>query len=189
MPEFSFHPLTTDRWADFEALFGPRGACAGCWCMWWRLKRSDFDRQRGEENHLALRALVDGGDIPGLLAFDGNKAAGWCAVQPRNAYPALARSRILQPVDDAPVWSVPCFFIAKSYRRQGLTVQLLRAAIEHVRALGGTLVEGYPEDPPVGKELPVVFAFTGLAAAFREVGFVEVARRSPTRPVMRFQIV
>jgi GNAT superfamily N-acetyltransferase len=187
---FTFHPLTPERWNDFEALFGPRGACGGCWCMWWRIKRSDFDHQKGDANRLALQQIVASGEVPGLLAYyrlTGGPPVGWCSVAPRDAFPALERSRILKRVDDQPVWSAVCFFIAKTYRRQGLTISLLRAAVEYARQAGAKIVEGYPEDPRKA-EIPAPFAFTGLASAFFQAGFVEVLRRSETRPIMRYYI-
>ena len=187
---FTFHPLTPERWNDFEVLFGPRGACGGCWCMWWRLKRSDFDRQKGDANRLALQQIVASGEVPGLLAYNssaGGPPVGWCSVAPREAFPALERSRILKRVDDQPVWSVVCFFIAKTYRRQGLTVSLLCAAVEYARQQGARIVEGYPDDPKKG-DIPAPFAFTGLASAFLQAGFVEVLRRSETRPIMRYYL-
>lgn len=112
---------------------------------------------------------------------------GWCSVAPREAFPALERSRVLKRVDDQPVWSVVCFFIAKPYRRQGLTVSLLKAAAEYARQAGARIVEGYPEDPKKA-DIPAPFAFTGLASAFLQAGFVEVLRRSATRPIMRYTI-
>ena len=132
--------------------------------------------------------MVDG-EEPGILAYVDGVALGWCAIQPREAYPALARSRIFKPVDTQPVWSVTCFFIAKAYRRKGLTVELLRAAVAHAHERGATIVEGYPfEVTSVSGEMPAVYAFTGLASAFRQAGFTEVARRSETRPIMRYSI-
>ncbi|HXH04651.1 MAG TPA: GNAT family N-acetyltransferase [Candidatus Competibacteraceae bacterium] len=182
-------PLTAERWADLEELFGPNGACAGCWCMWWRLSRAEFERQKGKGNRAALRALVEGGTMPGLLAYAGERAVGWCAVQPRAAYPALARSRILAPVDDTPVWSVTCFYTRKGWRGQGVSLALLRAAVEHVRALGGRVLEGYPIEPRRAGKAPAALVWSGLASAFRQAGFEEVARRSPTQPIMRYRLV
>jgi len=183
----SFGPLDTGRWDDLESLFGERGACGGCWCMWWRLQRSEFDRRKGDGNKRAMRALVESGERPGILAYDGRRAVGWCALAPRRSYSALARSRILAPLDDTPVWSVVCFFVERGYRAKGLSVALLEAAIEYVRAAGGRVVEGYPVEPRKDK-MPPLFAFTGLASAFLAAGFSERARRSETRPIMRFEI-
>jgi len=181
------HPVTPERWGDLEALFGPRGACAGCWCMWWRVQAADWGRQRGVGNREGLRALVDSGEAPGLLAYVDDTPAGWVAVGPREAFPRLGRSRILKRVDDQPVWSVVCFFVAKSWRRRGVTEQLLDAAVAYAREHGATVVEGYPVEPKTA-EMPAVYAFTGLASAFRKAGFVEVARRSQTRPIMRYML-
>lgn len=117
------HPLTPDRFCHLERLFGPRGACGGCWCMWWRLSRSQFAEGKGEGNRLALRRLVEEDEVPGLLAYAQGEPVAWCALGPREAYPALERSRVLKRVDDAAVWSVVCFFVAKPFRRRGLTVR------------------------------------------------------------------
>ena len=183
---FSFHPLTSSRFADFELLFGPRGACGGCWCMFWKLRGKAFDDNTGEPAHQMQKSIVDSGTVPGLLAYQGNEPAGWIAVEPRSVYPRLAHSRILKPVDDAEVWSVTCFFVAKQARRQGLTVKLLKAAVDYVKEQGGKIVEGYPVDAK--KDMPPVFIYHGTAAAFEKAGFVEVARRTETRPIMRFFI-
>jgi len=185
--DLEFHPLTPERWGDFEELFGERGACGGCWCMWWRLTRKEFMNQKGEVNRRAMKALVESGRIPGILAYDSGHAVGWCSVAPRKDFPALGRSRILKPVDEQPVWSVVCFFVRKDYRRRGVSAALLRAAVDYVRERGGEIVEGYPVEPRK-PQIPDVFAFHGLAAAFREAGFSEVARRSETRPIMRLLI-
>ena len=176
-------PLTPERWADFVELFGPRGACAGCWCMYPRLTAAEWNA-RGDSNRGKMKRVVDSGEPPGLLAYDGGRAVGWIAFAPRAVYHRLERSRILEPVDDQPVWSVPCFFVAREARGRGLTVALLRAACDHVAARGGRILEGYPVDPK-GKPYAPTFAWHGLAAAFLAAGFTEVARRSPARPIMR----
>jgi GNAT superfamily N-acetyltransferase len=181
----TFYPLTSDRWQDFEKLFGPRGACGGCWCMYWRLTRSQFEDQKGEFNQRNMKALVESGEVPGILAYSGDEPVGWCSIAPREEFQSLERSRILKPVDEQPVWSVVCFFVARSYRRQGVTVQLLKAAIEYAKSNGARIIEGYPVEPKEGKA-PDVFVYTGLASAFQQAGFTEVLRRSETRPIMRY---
>jgi len=184
MPKFFFRPLTPDRWPDLERLFGPRGACAGCWCMWWRLSRPEWNRGKGEGNRKAFRKLVRAGAEPGVLVYADGEPAGWCAIAPREQYPRLDGSRILKPVDDQPVWSVTCFFIARRFRRKGLSAGLLKAAVEFARARGAKIVEGYPHD--VKKPTADVFVYTGLVSAFRKAGFKEVARRSKTRLIVRW---
>jgi GNAT superfamily N-acetyltransferase len=181
------HPLTPDRWADFERLFGPNGACAGCWCTCWRRPRTDYIRNKGAGNRRYMLKVVDSGEPTGVLGYLDSEPVGWCAVAPREVYPYFERSRILQPVDDTPVWSVTCFFIHKDHRRKGLTVQLLRAAVEYVKERGGKMVEGYPVEPK-SDSMPAVFAWTGMASAFLAAGFKEVARRSKGRPIMRRRV-
>jgi GNAT superfamily N-acetyltransferase len=187
LDELQFYPLTDDRWNDFETLFGKRGACGGCWCMWWRLKRSEYEKQKGQPNKEAMRQIVKSGDIPGILAYHANQPIAWCSVSPREKYPSLNRSRLLKPVDEKPVWSLVCFFIAKPYRRRGVTLHLLKYVIEYCRLQGAKIVEGYPIAPKK-TNMPEVFAYTGFVSAFQKAGFQEVARRSETRPIMRYQL-
>jgi GNAT superfamily N-acetyltransferase len=155
--------------------------------MWWRLTRSEFERQKGETNKTAMKAIVESGEVPGILAYLGEVPVGWCAVAPREIFPALKRSRILKKIDDTPVWSIVCFFIDKHHRNRGISTQLIQAAVEYVRRQGGETLEGYPIEPKKGK-MPAPFVWTGLASAFKKAGFLEVARRSETRPIMRLPI-
>ena len=179
------HPATPERWQDLEKLFGERGACAGCWCMFWRLPRKKWEEGKGAANKRALKKIVSGGDHPpGILAYVKGEPIAWCAVAPRGVYPALGRSRVLKPVDDQPVWSVSCLFVLKAYRRQGVSVRMLEAAAAFARSNGASIVEGYPVEPS-SERLPDPFIWTGVASAFRKAGFKEVARRSATRPIMR----
>ena len=182
---WAFRALTPKRWSDFEDLFGKRGATGGCWCMWWRLANKEFYAQKGDGDRKAMKAIVASGRIPGILAYHEGRPVGWCSVAPRDDFPRLERSRILKPVDDETVWSVVCFFVARAYRRRGVGERLLRAATEYVADQGGTIVEGYPVEPKKGATADI-FAYHGTASMFRSAGFEEVARRSPTRPIMRF---
>ncbi|NIM20623.1 MAG: GNAT family N-acetyltransferase [Candidatus Latescibacteria bacterium] len=152
--------------------------------MWWRLARSKFDKQKGEKNKRAMKKIVESGEIPGIIAYAGREPVAWCSIGPRENFPTLERSRILKQVDDQPVWSVVCFFIAKPFRQKGVSSKLLEAAVKHARKHGAKIVEGYPISPKKS-HMPDAFAWTGLAAAFSKAGFEEVARRSETRPIMR----
>jgi len=181
------YPLTPGRWKDLERLFGERGACGGCWCMWWRLTRSQFEKQKGAGNKRTMKRIVDSGEIPGILGYVAGDPIAWCAVAPRGAYPLLERSRILKPVDDQSVWSIVCLFVDKKSRRKGITLKLIKAAVEHVRSQGGRIVEGYPVEPKKS-QIPDLFAYHGLASTFLKAGFKEVLRRSETRPIMRYSI-
>lgn len=155
--------------------------------MWWRLRRSQFIKQKGAANKRALKSIVNDGKIPGIVAYFEETPIGWCAVAPRETFSALDRSRVLKRVDEKPVWSVVCFFVAKPSRHKGVTVQLLKAAVDYVRSQGGKVVEGYPIDARK-RSMPDPFVYTGLTSAFEETGFEEVLRRSETRPIMRYFI-
>jgi GNAT superfamily N-acetyltransferase len=182
--KYNFFPVTRERWKDFEKLFGEKGACAGCWCMYWRIKSSLWEEQKGNRNKKAMKNIINSDSIPGLLAYIDNEPVGWCSIAPREEFPRLDNSRILKPIDDKHVWSVVCFFIKKNYRNCGLSIQLLKAAKKFVEEKGGKIIEGYPVEPKKDK-MPDAFAWTGLAVAFQKAGFKEVARRSETRPIMR----
>ncbi|MBI4879318.1 MAG: GNAT family N-acetyltransferase [Planctomycetes bacterium] len=149
-----------------------------------RRTRQEFERGKGSGNRRALRRLVAHGTIPGLIAYRGQEPVGWCSIEPREAFPLLARSRVLKPVDDQPVWSIVCLFVAREQRRTGISRALIEAAVRHARRHGARVVEAYPIEPKK-TSFPDAFAYTGIASAYRRAGFAEVARRSPTRPIMR----
>lgn len=153
--------------------------------MLWRLAPKEFEAGKGAGNRNAMKALIEGGAVPGLLAYLDGEVAGWCAVAPRADYPSLARSRILQPVDDKPCWSVSCLFVDRRFRRKGISAAFLRAAVDYVASQGGAILEAYPVEPRNEKPVPAAFAWTGIASAYVTAGFEEVARRSSTRPIMR----
>ncbi len=185
--DLEFHPVTTERWKDLEKLFGPRGAIGGCWCMWWRIKRVEFEQQQGEGNHEAMCSIVQSGKVPGILAYSAGEPIAWCSVAPREDFPVLDRSPKLKRVDDQPVWSIVCFFVAKDSRVQGLSSKVLQGAIDYASQNGARIVEGYPIEPKKDRT-PEIYAFTGMVTTFKKVGFQEVARRSAFRPIMRYYI-
>jgi GNAT superfamily N-acetyltransferase len=180
----SIVPLTPDRWDDFVALFGPRGACGGCWCMAWRLSSREFEAQKGDANRRAMQQLVKSKTAPGLLAYQGGVPVGWVSVAPRGEFRRLAGSRVLKPLDQVAVWSVSCLFLAKSARRQGLSSRLLRAAAAFAFEHGAPAVEGYPVIPKQ-PAMPDVFAWTGIEASFRKAGWKRAGSWSSARPIWR----
>ena len=182
----SFHPLTAERWPDFAKLFGARGACGGCWCMSWRLKKAEFEKQKGEPNRQAMKDLVDSGRVPGILAYSGHEPVAWCSVGPRVDFVRLESHRTLKRVDDRPVWSIVCLFVAKNWRHQGISSALLRAASSYAWSQGARVVEGYPTEP--SQLLPAPFLWTGTVTSFQRAGFQEIARPARTRAVMRLEV-
>lgn len=185
--KYKFYTVSKENWKDFEKLFGEKGACAGCWCMYWRISSSQWKKQQGAGNKRAIKRLIFSGKTPGLLAYDNGQPIGWCSVTPRAELIRLESSRIFKPVDDKPVWSIVCFFIDKNYRKKGVSVEFLNAAKKYVKSKRGKIIEGYPVEPKEGK-YPDTFAYTGLVTAFTQTGFKEVTRRSETRPIMRFYL-
>ncbi len=187
MAGFKTYPLTPQRWRDFESLFGAHGAYGGCWCMWWRSTRREFEARKGAGNRRAMQAIVDSGAVPGLLGYLGNKPVGWCAVAPREEFSSLERSPVLKRLDDLPVWSIVCFFIAQGFRGQGIAEAMIGAALDYVQRRGGAMVEAYPT-PPKPTPLAPVSSFMGLPAMFARAGFVECARPSRSKWIMRCRL-
>jgi GNAT superfamily N-acetyltransferase len=156
--------------------------------MWWRLSRAEFDRQNAAERRAGLKGLVDSGQPPGILAYAGDEPAAWVSIGPRESFASLERSRTLKRVDDRPVWSIVCFFVAKAFRGQGLMVALLRGAVAYAVSQGAQIVEGYPVDPGEERVDGGSTGFVGLISAYRRAGFVEVARPTERRAVMRHYV-
>ena len=184
---YSFCPVTTDLWNDFTALFSQPGVQNGCWCMYWRIKRNDFQQQYGQGNKKAMRRLIASGVIPGILAFYKEVPIGWCSVAPRDDFPVLDRSPILKRIDDRPVWSITCFFVLKKYRHADMMYRLVRAAVRYAKQQGARIIEAYPIRPERIRD-PRPELYRGTVSVFSKAGFRIVAQRSKTRPIMRYYV-
>ena len=187
LPNLEIHPLTPERFPDLETLFGPSGASSGCWCMWWRASSADYDQNHGEPNRLAFKSVVASGAHTGLLAYQAGQPVGWVSFAPREDFPRLERSRTLPRVDDQPVWSIVCFFISRKARHRGMSAALIESAVKFAAERGAAIVEAYPVDR--GQEPLSPGDFTGALQTFLELGFVEVARHSPKRPIVRKTLI
>lgn len=183
--ESTIVPCTHDRWPDLERLFGARGACGGCWCMWHRLPRSDYEAGKGTTHRETMRRRVREDPPPGLLAYVGQEPVGWCSVSPRTELLRLARSRVMAPTAQGPpAWVVTCLFIRPSHRRSGLSVALIREAVAFAGRHGAPAVEAFPVVPRK-PDLPPVFAAHGVLSAYLRSGFHLVGRRSEARAAVR----
>lgn len=178
-------PLTPDLWPALEDLFGKGGASNGCWCMYWRIGSEYHDRAR-EKNRNALRTIVRRGPPPGLLAFEGDRAVGWCQVTPRDALPWLLGTRFFERTDDLAVWCLSCFYIRRGFRGRGVMRALVSEALKVAKRGGAPALEAYPVDTARPDSTSNVF--TGTASTFRRAGFRTVARRVPFRPIMRHDL-
>lgn len=188
--EFTYRELTKKDFPLVAELFGEKGACAGCWCMWWRspFTGKAYQAQQGEGNRVAFQALIEQGKVHGILAFEGKTPVGWCTFGPRTEFPRLNRSRAYarEETGQTPIWSVPCFFIARGYRSRGVARGLLKAAIAAIGRVRTVIIEAYPV--PLTKDgvrLPATFAFTGPLPLFEECGFRIVQRTSHSRPLVQ----
>jgi GNAT superfamily N-acetyltransferase len=177
--KFAVRALEPGLWPQFEALFGRNGACAGCWCMFWRLEKGErFEDIKGKTARQRMRAMVLSGKALGMLAFDGAQPVGWLSYGPRRDYPKLDRAPSLACDDADRVWSLPCFFIRRDYRQQGVATALLAAAIKTLRKRGVEIAEAYPVRPKKpGRSIPAAFAWTGTRSLFDAAGFEVVGNK------------
>jgi GNAT superfamily N-acetyltransferase len=175
--------VTADRWADLVDLFerrGPRGAwprTSACYCMFWRLQPADYEaafRRRSLENRsggpnkAAMKRLVAGGGVPGLLAYRDGRPVGWASLAPRSELVRLEYSPQLRSedaVDDERTWSIACLYVERAAWRTGVGTALLAASVERAIAQGATAVEGYPVTAPS------VDPYTGYDTMFARAGF------------------
>lgn len=183
----SFKPVNEKNWPDMQDLFGEKGAYGGCWCTYWRMKRSEFNSLSNPERKSWMDGKIKSGTVPGILAYKNNEPVGWCSFGRRKEFPVLENSRILKRVDGEEVWSVVCFYIKKNHRREGIMRRLLLEVLRLAESGGASIVEGYPIDPS-DAHYPDPYAYTGLMKAFLSAGFVEVIRRSEKRPIMRYYL-
>jgi GNAT superfamily N-acetyltransferase len=164
--------LTPALWPEFERLFGKNGACGGCWCMAWRLKDGQkWDDLKGAKAKRCQKKLIGDGKSHGMLAFIDGDPVGWCAYGRRLEFPRIGRARTLRCDDAERVWSLPCFFIKRGFRDQGVATALLAATLQALRKRGATIAEGYPVRLRRGQRLPDAFAWTGTLGLFARFGF------------------
>lgn len=178
--------LRPNDWPIIERLFGPKGACGGCWCMLWRAPKggSAFEESKGEKNRRAFKRLVTTGRVYGVLAFAGDEPVGWCSIGPRADFPGLQRSRVLQTDWRDGTWSVTCFYIPARWRHKGVATALLKEAVKLARANGARELEAYPvRVKAAGGDMPAAFAWTGVPALFDKHKFTNIAPPGHSREI------
>ncbi len=187
-------PLTAKRIADLATLFDQGGDPKWCWCSYFRIRGRDWTNATSAENREVLATAARRRDhAPGLVAYDEGTVVGWVSLGPREDYERLAFSKVLAPIDEAPVWSIVCFVVGRKSRGQGVAGELLAAAVDYAREHGATMLEAYPVDVPEGERIPSASAFYGTLGMFKRAGFKVVERRrlnaaSRVRPIVRLAL-
>lgn len=193
MQPLETHPLTPDRLPDLARLFGQGGDPKWCWCSFYRVRQVDFATGSAESNRAVLQDAVAAtnaeGRAPGLIAYREGEPIGWVSLGPRDDYARLQHSKVLAAIDEKPVWSIVCFVVARTARRQGVANALLDAAVAYARDHGATLLEAYPVDTD-GARISSATVYKGTLSMFQRAGFEVAARRqanrtAPVRPIVR----
>jgi GNAT superfamily N-acetyltransferase len=187
LKELTFEPLSKTNWRKFAQFFENNGACGKCWCMYFRLKKQAFEegKENGGNKEL-MKKLVWDEQPTGMLGFYEGRPIAWCAFAPRENYVKVENSRVHKRIDDKPVWSITCFFIEKTFRKQGVSVELLKAVIKYAKSEKIKTIEAYPTIP-TQEILPDGFAWIGLYKSFEQAGFKIVDRTSKYRPMVRYE--
>lgn len=185
-------PLTPDLWPHFEDLFGKQGACYGCWCTYYRQPPAARRENNRERNKDHIRARIEAGPPPGLLAFEDGRAIGWMQIGPRADVPEFNNAgRVSAPLavgdaTDPAVWAISCFFVRSPARGKGLTHQLVGAGVDFARRSGARVLEACPMDH--SKDSRSVGLYVGSTRVFEKAGFVRAAERKSGRPLMRLEL-
>lgn len=191
-------PANEAPWEDLQTVFGTRGAAAHCQCQRYKLApREAFSKFPAEERARRLReqtnpATPDADATTGLIAYLDGEPVGWCAVQPRTAYPGLLRvyrtpweGRSENKADES-VWSVTCVFVRAGFRKRGVAYALAAAAVEYARSRGARALEAYPMRSEIG-EVTWDEIHVGAQSIFADAGMAEVSRPGIRRAVMRVE--
>jgi GNAT superfamily N-acetyltransferase len=192
MNAFEAFPLTSDLWTDFVTLFGPTGACYGCWCTYFRIRPAERKLLGSDEKREFIRRRIDDGLPPGMLGYVDGVPAAWIQVGPRSDVPQWNSSRTvsrpLDPADaeDATIWAISCFFIGRRFRGKGNSHRILKAAVDFAAGQGARFVESCPMEQAKTANSPGLYV--GSAGVFRSAGFVEIAHRKQGRPLMRLTL-
>ncbi len=179
MKDFEFHPVSSKQWNDLTEFFREHGNPNYCWCQRWRLKSAEYSKLSAAKRREKLSSLVERQIPVGVVGYHEGKVVGWCSIAPRETYALLESSTTLKRLDDQPVWSVVCFFVAPEMRGTGLSVQLLEAAVKYAISEGAPIVEGYPVEPDQS------YRFMGSPSMFEQAGFKHAGTARNGRKIVR----
>ena len=196
-PPVTIAPANEASWDDLQAVLGTRGDPSRCQCQRFKMLPKESWASVGvEELSFRFRTQTacghpESGTTSGLVAYLDGESVGWCAVEPRTAYPRLLRNnrvpwvgRAEDKADDS-VWAVTCFVTRPGYRRRGVSRTLARAAVDFARTRGARAIEGYPMLTEPGQEISWGELHVGSRSIFEAAGFEEVGHPTLRRVVMR----
>jgi GNAT superfamily N-acetyltransferase len=163
------HPVTPDRFEDFADVVNRSRRPTHCWCLSHRLQQREIEELGQGSREQAMRRLCEREHPPGVVAYRDGGPVGWCNIGPRSEITRLARSRLIRPVDELPVWSIVCVVVRSGHRRQGVTGQLLEGAVDYAASRGAPAVEAHPVDPP--DRMDTTMGFVGTRSMFERAGF------------------
>ena len=196
--EIAVVPANEASWADLRAIFGDRGYTAYCQCQKFKIGHHEWTDVPVAIRMERLRAETHCGypsarTSSGLVAYLDGEPVGWCAVEPRPAYPRLPIRRVAlkergEDKDDASVWAVTCFVTRAGFRRRGISRALARAAVDFARERGARALEGYPMITEPGQDVTWGELHVGNRSIFADAGFHEVSHPTLRRLVMRIDI-
>lgn len=185
-------PVTPDRFEDFADIVNPNRRVDACWCLSHRLRAQEIESLGQGSREQAMRRLCERENPPGVVAYLDGTPVGWCHISPRSENSRLARSRVIRPVDDVPVWSIVCVVVRGGHRRQGVTGPLIEGAVEYAGSRGAPAVEAYPVDPQGRMDTTMAFVGTRSmfeAAGFQVIGTTDALASKMPRIVMRRRLV
>ena len=157
-------PANEASWEDLQAVFSTRGDPFRCQCQRYKMRPGEAWASFPVEERayrLASRPTAGTGVRHDQRSrrLPRRRPVGWCAVEPRTAYPRLLRKcrvpwegRSEDKTDDS-VWAVTCFVTRAGFRRRGISRALARAAVDFARERGARALEGYPMLTEPGKEI------------------------------------
>jgi GNAT superfamily N-acetyltransferase len=190
--DWETHPVTPDRFEHFADVVNRTRRANHCWCLSHRLQAAEIEQLGSGSREAAMRRLCEREHPPGVVTYLDGEPVGWCNVGPRVEITRLARSRLIRPVDDLPVWSIVCVVVRAGHRGQGVTAPLLEGAVAYAASHGAPAVEAYPVDPP--GRMDTTMAFVGTKAmfdrrGFRVVGTTDATASGMPRLIMRRIVV
>ena len=174
--EWQTHPVTPDRFEDFADVINKNRRATHCWCLSHRLQAKEIEELVGTgpgARERARRSLCEREHPPGVVTYLDGEPVGWCNIGPRSEITRLAKSALMRPVDDLPVWSIVCVVVRSGFRRRGVTEHLIEGAVAYAAANGAPAVEAHPVDPG-DQRMDLTMAFVGTRGMFEKAGFAVV---------------